>query len=758
VAAIAVVAAGWQLASACAPDFARAVFSYVRHPDLPRTEFIDGRLGVLQPTFARSYLVIAYRYFNGMGMSRGEREQARDYYKDRETGRWDRTGTDWPARWRAVRAQIKSPAPPQTTLITGGQLAYDPETHNFSLNCADGAFRIAVQTLEARRSRFGAQSPALREWVAAQDAVFANCDRKAASAPQPAPADAPALIRADREYQIAAAHFYAGDDDTALREFRHIARDHASPWSTISRYLVVRTMFRMTDAEKSAAQAGEQLHTEAQAILADSRLASIHGMTWNILERANIRGTDQVWFRSLARLLSTKGQDDGLREELWNYTDMYDHVIGAADPNAIWRESNAPAADVSRFRDADLTDWIFSFQARDSAVFAHSVARWQQTRSTAWLVAALGHAGAKQAKEDGLLDAAATVPQGSAGYLTARFQLFRMELELGDRSEARGALDALLSGSALNGLPSSTNLFRGLRMLAAPTLNDFVAFATRIPVMITFHGNFAEAPGYYDEGYSRPLETGALLDIDATRALNRKTPFRVLKEVAVGSRLPAELRREALLTAFTRGLMLDQDLPDVARALGEIDPAMTLLTNAYLGEADADGRRFAAAFLILHHPEARPFFASGITRQSRPGRLDAYRDNWWCPMDVEMELDSRANTAWYTDTPNLLQKSAADVSQEFLPGDASAEADREMQTLKKLGGGEDFLGHIVLRYAHLRPDDARIPEALHWVVRAGRSGCSDVNTWKATRAAFRLLHLRYGKTGWAKRTPTWFKD
>jgi hypothetical protein len=54
-------AVGWQVSKACAPDFIKAVFSYARHPDLHRTGFIDGRLGVLQPTFARSYLVIAYR-------------------------------------------------------------------------------------------------------------------------------------------------------------------------------------------------------------------------------------------------------------------------------------------------------------------------------------------------------------------------------------------------------------------------------------------------------------------------------------------------------------------------------------------------------------------------------------------------------------------------------------------------------------------------------------------------------------------------
>src|SRR5580704_9461363 len=95
---------GWWLAKACAPDFLVAVFSYYRHPDLPRTEFIDGRLGVLQPSFARSYLIVAYRYLNGVGLSAGEREQARDYYKDRATRDWDGTGTDWSSAWQYARA------------------------------------------------------------------------------------------------------------------------------------------------------------------------------------------------------------------------------------------------------------------------------------------------------------------------------------------------------------------------------------------------------------------------------------------------------------------------------------------------------------------------------------------------------------------------------------------------------------------------------------------------------------------------------
>jgi hypothetical protein len=756
---ILLAATGWRLAQACAPDFCRAVFSYARHPDLPRTEFIDGRLGVLQPTFARSYLVIAYRYLNGIGMNAKEREQVRDYYKDRGTGSWDHMGADWPAQWWVARSRIKSPPAPTTPLITGGQLAYDAETHSFALNCAEDAFRVAIHTLEERCGRFGVASPAFRSWLGAQDTVFANCKGGRAEIPPAASADLPPLIRADREYQIAAAHFYARNYPAALDRFRRIGLDASSPWSAISRYLVMRTLLRMTDDPKTAQQAGAQLQAEAQATLSDAKLAPIHGMTWNLVERNGIRQRDQNYFRELARLLSAKGQDDGLREELWNYADLYDRVIGEADPNDRYPSSKAVSADVSRFRDADLSDWIFSFQSRDSAVFSHCLDRWRQTRSPAWLLAALSHAGAAEADNDGLARAAAAIHEESPAYLTARFHLLRMDLELGERPAARDGLDALLSSAALRNLPSSVNLFRGLRMLAAPNLDDFIRFAARGPVMVTLQTNSGEAPGYYGEEGARRQQAGDLFDADATRVLNRETPFRLLKESALNAPLPPKLRPEALTIAFTRGLMLGQDLSEMARRLGETEPELSAFTGAYLKETTDDGRRFAAAFLLLHRPEARPYFASGIGRQLQPGKLDEYRDNWWCPMDIEIELDARANFGWYgTPTPNLLQKSAATVTPEFLAGNTSVESKREMDTLETLGAATDFLGGIVLPFAQSHPDDSRVPEALYWVVRAGHYGCADVNTWKTTRAAFRVLHLRYPKTSWAIRTPTWFKN
>ena len=56
----------------CPPEFPRAVFTYVIHPDFPLERFAAGSLGVPQPTYARSYLTVAYRYLIGMSFDQEE--------------------------------------------------------------------------------------------------------------------------------------------------------------------------------------------------------------------------------------------------------------------------------------------------------------------------------------------------------------------------------------------------------------------------------------------------------------------------------------------------------------------------------------------------------------------------------------------------------------------------------------------------------------------------------------------------------------
>ena len=55
------------------------------------------------------------------------------------------------------------------------------------------------------------------------------------------------------------------------------------------------------------------------------------------------------------------------------------------------------------------------------------------------------------------------------------------------------------------------------------------------------------------------------------------------------------------------------------------------------------------------------------------------------------------------------------------------------------------------------PLGSRVPESLHRVVGGLKVGCSTGGTGAISRAAFQLLHSRYGKIIWAARTPYWFR-
>ncbi len=415
------------VAIACAPSFPKAVFTYARHPDFPRTEYLAGKLGVFQPSYARSYLVIAYRYLKGHALSADERRQVRDYWKDRASGDWDRTATLWQERWETARRRVPGAGPRRTPPATRGAYGFDAATNSFYLNCAEDAYRTAYQTLEDRGARFGFASAAVRSWRDAQDAVFANCDNEPA-APSPAAATLPALIRADRQYQIAAANFYAGHFVEAESQFRRISAASGSPWRRIAPYLVVRTLARAAEREPGRRGAAE---AAARDLLRNAALAELHGMTRVLLHRMILQDRDESYFHELARDLSGGEGGQSFREELWDYTSLFDKYT-AYDP---WYhlQPDRRVPDAAIFSRDDLSDWIYTFQLRDAEAGRHALARWRQNGGLPWLIAALRHAAPGSPEAPDLTSAAARIGASSPAFEIASFYRLKLMVDSGQR-------------------------------------------------------------------------------------------------------------------------------------------------------------------------------------------------------------------------------------------------------------------------------------------------------------------------------------
>jgi hypothetical protein len=81
----------------------------------------------------------------------------------------------------------------------------------------------------------------------------------------------------------------------------------------------------------------------------------------------------------------------------------------------------------------------------------------------------------------------------------------------------------------------------------------------------------------------------------------------------------------------------------------------------------------------------------------------------------------------------------------------------ERQILKRFDTAPNEVGRRALEWSRTHPQDPRVPEALHRVVRATRYGCTNDATGAVSRDAFRLLHARYPTSSWTAKTPLWFK-
>src|SRR5947207_14997930 len=68
---------------ACGPFFSDAIFVFSKHPDFPLDKYAAGKLGVIRDTWARSYLVVAYRTASGASLSEAESKAIKSLWDDR---------------------------------------------------------------------------------------------------------------------------------------------------------------------------------------------------------------------------------------------------------------------------------------------------------------------------------------------------------------------------------------------------------------------------------------------------------------------------------------------------------------------------------------------------------------------------------------------------------------------------------------------------------------------------------------------------
>lgn len=720
----------------CGPWFDEATFAFADAPQPSQAEFAAGKLGIVLPTLRRSYLIVAYRYLNGWKLDSKQQQDAIDVW-NRNMSSTPRYG-EHPAMddWLKARSAMVSTPP----IGFGEPYASVANSYQFFVNCQDEAFRVAAATLLDRIAKYGKQSDAVAAWVTAQDMVFSNCDRGDRAVPPVLDSSDP-VLRTDRNYQIAAAQFYAGDFDSAAASFDAIARDPASPWMRYGAYLAARAVIRkatlktLKDAEFDASTM-QEARKRLEQVASDPHSVPMHEPAARLLEFVRFRTEPDKRVAELEQLLLQPDPGANFKQHLWDYVLLVSHGEQADD----------------------LSDWLRTIYTETTyeqpqglkrsdvqSAAEHAVAKWREEHSLTWLIAALQLATPTDKSADELLKAASQVSTTSPGYLTARYYALRMMAAGKQRDAARKELDALLQQPTLP--QGSRNLLNDERQKIATNLPDFLAHAAEVPNYVGLDLELA-GEGYppYESDQAKASRGKAFFNAYAAQILSRRLPLAQLAESARSKVLPSHLQREVARSTWTRAILLDDTtVADQMRPLlAELDKPLWQTMEPFRAAKDKDERHFAAILVLLHNPGLGASVRAGLLRSATLGEMDHFRDNWWCD-----DLGAGLSSTGTDKDPDL-------PFPPFASDEDKARVRKERDTMAPAGPAPNYLASRALAFAAHHPDDPRVPEALHLAVRSTRWGCTNSETTHWSERAFRLLHQRYPRSEWAEKTKYYF--
>ena len=122
--------------------------------------------------------------------------------------------------------------------------------------------------------------------------------------------------------------------------------------------------------------------------------------------------------------------------------------------------------------------------------------------------------------------------------------------------------------------------------------------------------------------------------------------------------------------------------------------------------------------------------------------------------------DDAAASNWCSFKPDAANPGGGKSFPWLLPptpslGDVDA-AKAELDKLIPLKTATGFIGDHVLARVKTNAADPDLPWLLHVVVASTRGGCLDANANQLSREAFGVLHKRYPRDEWTKKTPYFY--
>src|SRR6185503_2864127 len=234
-----------------------------------------------------------------------------------------------------------------------------------------------------------------------------------------------------------------------------------------------------------------------------------------------------------------------------------------------------------------------------------------------------------------------------------------------------------------------------------------------------------------------------ILDDRTVEILNWHFPVQVLRDAGRDAALPDYLRRQVMLAAWTRAVLLKKDdlAEEVTADIITLAPDLAALFQSYAKARTPGERQAAALYLLLKQPSLSPFISGGLPVTATAEKLDYwFESSWWCPPS-ETDYDDNGN-----EMPKVVLKPG------FLTSVQAAAAARERAELIATGDGKRYLGKRVLEWAKSSPADERLPEALFIAARANGQYKYGCNSWEfendMKKKLETLLRERYPNSSW----------
>jgi hypothetical protein len=666
---------GWYRAVAAGVSLCGIVFGSARAsgPGEPAPHYVDqfggdradlkqvweGRIGVVMARAPRSELYMKWRLLHGWAVGAEAGAALSTPCCDaRPANAWPPTSGS-PA-WIEARKLVAG-APPLA------RVWIDPERQGAdgvsTPNCFDDAFDFATRTLKDRIRDHGAADPAVRAWLATQDAVFTACSDPAAQLP-PFPADAPAWLKADRAYQEAAFALYQGRYEEAAGRFRPLIGNRASPYQNGAAYLVARALWRNALAHPSPG-------AETEARQAIDRLAALpptptygRSQIQPMRESMEVRLHPEIARPRLERALASPETSPRLAVEFRDLSDISDDAVahggrpsevldwiatmkGAVPkppqkPAPVHLEpksndaSTDPATQMARMQAARVRRQAEDAKRQEAdrrEAFLHAAGLWNAGHDPAWLLAALSLANPEDREVAALSAAAEKTDTASPGWLTLQHHLIRLTRTTRPAAEVRARLDSLLARQDLSN--SDRNLFLAARAQVAADLDDFLAHAVR--KQICPNGNSGGSCPR-DDWPTDSYQSGGVFDGggpdgphglgDDARAVLDRMPLALRMRAGRDARLAPSLRLDLALTNFARAVDL-QDGAAIDMLSGELETLLPPMAPDFAAVRKAQpgaDKRFAEFFVLAKIPGLR----TDLVEYTRPegATVNDYGGSW----------------------------------------------------------------------------------------------------------------------------------